>query len=576
MITLHRCPKAYTHDQDKAIPPQETVDRVKATLAHWGAAILAETRRIDTGRLGVPVYLSVCGEQARAIMPTRKQMGKGASPAQAEASALMELIERYSFFSRWTDEELFIRATYSQAEKLAPTLLVPIAHILQSVGEDMDPAVARKLLDLVDWRFHPVTDLSEGRECYAPMDWFKKLGEFNGSSAGNTNEESILQGGCELIERHVCCLIDRERPTLPTIDPASVTDPVLKELIKRFTKNGVRVWLKDFTLGMPAPTVGALAYDPKTFPGLSEIVFTAGTATSPTKAAVRALTEVAQLAGDFETGAVYEASGLPKFDSLEQIEWLTRGDSLRLDGLLDISQPDIAAELALLVDGLKKLAPGYSFYSMDITHPELRIPAHYNFAPGFQFRERDAHPSLGLFVGRILAEEADVDHAAAGLETIATVYNGAHFLPFFSGMLSLRRGDFRQASRQFEHATPVQPDADKQALSAFYSGYALTLADDWTAALAPLGRALALCPQVKEYFNLRGVAHYRLGRYEEAIADFSQALNIDRGSSMDLANLGVCYKCLGQTDKARDFLKTALEIDSSLEFVHKHLEDLMK
>ena len=30
---------------------------------------------------------------------TQKQMGKGGSPAQAEASALMELVERFSFFS---------------------------------------------------------------------------------------------------------------------------------------------------------------------------------------------------------------------------------------------------------------------------------------------------------------------------------------------------------------------------------------------------------------------------------------------------------------------------------------------
>ena len=57
--------------------------------------MLAETRRIDTGRLGIPVYLSVCGEAARAVMPTRKQMGKGASPEQAEASALMELARAF-------------------------------------------------------------------------------------------------------------------------------------------------------------------------------------------------------------------------------------------------------------------------------------------------------------------------------------------------------------------------------------------------------------------------------------------------------------------------------------------------
>ena len=76
--------------------------------------MLAETDRVDTGRLGIPVFVSVCGPEARDIMPTRKQMGKGASPEQAEASALMELVERYSFFSFWADESNFEQLTWSE------------------------------------------------------------------------------------------------------------------------------------------------------------------------------------------------------------------------------------------------------------------------------------------------------------------------------------------------------------------------------------------------------------------------------------------------------------------------------
>ena len=55
--------------------------------------------RIDSGRLDIPVYLSLLGVDARRVVPTHKQMGKGATPVQAEASALMELVERFSFFS---------------------------------------------------------------------------------------------------------------------------------------------------------------------------------------------------------------------------------------------------------------------------------------------------------------------------------------------------------------------------------------------------------------------------------------------------------------------------------------------
>lgn len=97
MLELKSCPKVYSKDQDKAVTPEETVAKVKKLLDEKCSGVLKCTRKIDTGRLGIPVFISECGDVARDVMPTRKQMGKGASVAQAEASALMELVERFSF-----------------------------------------------------------------------------------------------------------------------------------------------------------------------------------------------------------------------------------------------------------------------------------------------------------------------------------------------------------------------------------------------------------------------------------------------------------------------------------------------
>ena len=134
------------------------------------------------------------------------------------------------------------------------------------------------------------------------MDWFKILNEFNGSSAGNCFEESVLPG------RLRTGGAPRLRPDRPRPADAAHHRPgqprrpgPAQNLLAPFARQGVKVRLKDFTLDMPVPTVAALAYDPGTFPHASEIVFTAGTAASPAKAAIRALTEVAQLAGDFES-----------------------------------------------------------------------------------------------------------------------------------------------------------------------------------------------------------------------------------------------------------------------------------
>ncbi len=573
MLELKPCPKGYTTDQDKTRPPAQTVAAVMERFAATGADILAEVRQVDTGRLGIPVFLSICGEDARRVMPTRKQMGKGASPDQARASALMELAERYSFFSYWAYEDRFQRLTWSQAEKRYGDALIPVQEIVASVNDAAGPEEAREMLDLVRWRFAPALDLARGREVHLPLDWFKKLNEFNGSSAGNSPEESILQGLCELVERHVCAVVDRERPTLPTIDPASCDDPVLKDLLAAFQRNGVQVWLKDFTLGLPAPTVAALAFDPATFPARSEIVFTAGTASSPAKAAIRALTEVAQLAGDFETGANYEASGLPKFTDPAQFAWLTAGATVPLASLPGFERADILDELTHLAAGLR--AAGFPAYAVDTTHPGLGVAANYNLVPGFAFRERSPRASLGMFVGRILAEECYPEEARKGLDVIAEVYPDAPYLPFFAGLVALRDGDLDRAAALFAASEHEQEDDEDRALAAFYQAYALTREELWAEALPHLDRAVALCPEVKEYFNLRGVAAFKQKNYAAAAKDFESALDLDSGSAMDLANLGLCYKFLGDGTKALHCLGSALELDPSLDFARRHLKELL-
>jgi ribosomal protein S12 methylthiotransferase accessory factor len=572
VIKLKDCPKAYTSDQDKACSPVETVRRVTARLAETCPDVLAGTDRVDTGRLGIPVFVGICGAKARQVMPTRKQMGKGASPEQAEASALMELVERYSYFSFWANEGNFTRLTWSEAEEKWPGQLMDIRLIAASVDEAIADEDAVRLMDLHRWRFHQALDVASGRHEYVPLDWFKKLNEFNGSSAGNTFEESISQGGCELVERHVCARIDRSRPTLPTIDPKSSDDPVLARLVECFEKNGVTLILKDFSMGYPVPTVAAVAWDAKTFPALSEIVFTAGTAASPVKAAIRAVTEVAQLAGDFETSRVYEASGLPKFTRIEQLDWLRQGPVVGLDTLPSVEDSDIRRELATLADGLAER--GTPLYAVSTMHPDIAVTTNYNFVPGFDFRERTPNRSIGLFVGRILAEDAEFDDALDGLEVVEDIYPDAYFIPFFRALLALRMGDPEYAADQFSLAGPLQPADEERALCAFYEAYALSQQERWDEAVAPLDHALSLDDECREYFNLRGVAHFKGGRYQDAARDFEASLTIDSGSPHDLANLGLCHKFMGNTEEALDYLGAALEMEPGLDYARVHYDEL--
>lgn len=567
---IFHCPKA--PGCEKAATPEQTIGMIERRLAGTGLRLLSEARRIDAGRLGIPVYMSVYGEDARGLVPCRAQMGKGASPRLARASALMEIVERFSFFSfarRLGSGAPALR--WSEAQKKIGERLVSASVIAASVNEQMDEKMAARLLDLAPWHFCEALDLHSRQKMALPFDWFRQINEYNGASAGNCAAESILQGLCELFERHVCARITRERPGLPTLRPGAQDHAELAGLIAPFRREGITLLLKDFSLGLPVPTVGALAYDPATFPHKSEIVYTAGTASSPAGAAMRAITEIAQLGGDFCTGSCYEASGLPKFGDLSQIAWLMDGPETALASLPDISGPDIGQELERLVRKME----GQPLYAIDTSHPGLGISATYCVAPGFDFRERDECQSLGLFIGRRLAGLPDRKLALEGLEKLGKFYPDAHFLPFFRGLVALGHNEPAAAREHFLHRACLEAAPGARAMARFYAGYAACLCGEWAKALPDLAEAAALCPETREYHSQLGLARYRQGDYEGALAAFARASGIDRGSATDHANMGICHRRLGENAKAASCLARALRLDPGLDFARRNYDELL-
>jgi hypothetical protein len=175
-------------------------------------------------------------------------------------------------------------------------------------------------------------------------------------------------------------------------------------MLAKYRAAGVRLYLSDFTLEMGIPTVGVLAYDPATHPAQSEIVWTAGTTPDPQKALSRALTEVAQLAGDFNTSANYVASGLPKFAEIAAARFVTHpGREVDIQELPDLSDDNIRVEVENCVAALAQR--GMEVLVIDTTHPLLGIPSFYTLIPGAHFRERAEGTSVGMFAAKLLTEK---------------------------------------------------------------------------------------------------------------------------------------------------------------------------
>ena len=162
----------------------------------------------------------------------------------------------------------------------------------------------------------------------------------------------------------------------------------------------------------------------------------------------------------------------------------------------------------------------------------------------------------------------------ASLTVLERLCPGSHFVPFFKGMAALNAGRFLEAANLFAQAEPMQPDQDSLGLTAFYCAYAHTRQEQWKEALLPLTRAIAASPHVKEYHNLRGVVLFKQAEFSEAAEHFTAALALDKGSSTDIANLGICHKRMGNKERAAHFLQAALNLEPGLDYAKKELNDL--
>jgi ribosomal protein S12 methylthiotransferase accessory factor len=562
--------KTFTLDQDKTLSPEETVNRFREKLKAARLDIFKETLRIDNGRLGIPVYISRCGADAQHIIGTKKQMGKGATPQQAEASAVMELAERFSFFSFVKNPARFQRSTFAGIGDQA----IPFEMIARSVHDESDDLPAsRTIFESLPLNWTRAFNLTRGTIVQVPFDWFFAINEFNGPSAGNCREEAILQGICEVVERHVSSVISHERLAVPAIRPESARDPMVVDMLAKYRRCGIRLFLSDFTLDMGIPSVAVLAHDPATFPDLSEIVWTAGTTPSPEKALSRALTEVAQLAGDFNTSANYVASGLPKFRRPEDARAVTDpGRWVDLADLPDLSHSNIRVEIENCVQALSQR--GLEVLLVETTHPQLQLPAYYTIIPGAHFRERSRATSVAMFAARHIAHSLPPAAAIPALAAIDAALPGKYYLQFYLGLSRLNFGEPESALQHFRRALALNPDETETPSIYSYMGVALKETGRYAEALDWLNQGAALDSERTDIHNLMGFCHFKLGEHEQAAAAFRRVIDLDPTSAIDYANLGVNLEALGEPEKAIECYRTALTLDPGIEFARSHLARL--
>jgi ribosomal protein S12 methylthiotransferase accessory factor len=327
--------------------------------------------------------------------------GKGSTAEQAEASALMEAIERYSGIfqgdeirvtKRFTDfapgdailpnDVLLFSDAQSQGE-LNPTDEASNSHVAPG---PFDPSAK------VEWS--PVWSLRDQRFKYLPTSvlYFFYGGpasfhaDSNGCAAGNTREEAIVQGFLELVERDAYAIWWYNRSQRAEVDLSQFNDSYIRDLQAQFADAGRKLWVLDVTSDLGVPTYVAIMHWMQN--GRENIEFGSGAHFDPRIAMLRTLTELNQfLSIGLMGGGSGEKSSLDGTNPLKLEEHpflIPNGTSTVQPGSDSAFGPldHTRAQVNACVDIARRA--GLDFLVLDQTRPDVEVPVVRVIVPGLR------------------------------------------------------------------------------------------------------------------------------------------------------------------------------------------------
>ena len=391
-IELHRCPKVSASTGIRTIPPEETLKKVIPLLEKAGMDPVEDIT--DRDNLGIPVYSVYRKMTAKGTFGNYN--GKGATPEQAKASAVMEAMERYSAEQRESDEVAY--GTMQQMRDSGMPFVEPADLIL--------PARVMGMVESAEIAWVECYDILRGEEVWVPAcavfypyypDGDLQLFRFhtNGIAAGNTIEEAILHAIFEVIERDAWSIAESFNRTKADII-IDDDDSVPARLLRNFRDAGIEIRLKDLTTDVGVTTIGASSDDVRTKdPEMLDIGV--GTHLNPEIAAIRALTEVAQSRTTHKHGLKVNAELQKRtremgYERVKEANALWYADSMASEKLS--SMKDEATEYVLddieVVLG-KLMDAGFDRVIIaDLTRPEIGVPTVRAIIPGMEVSTMDS------------------------------------------------------------------------------------------------------------------------------------------------------------------------------------------
>jgi len=478
---IRDCLKAFDDGMAKACPPGETLAIAQNKLDKMDRPILDSYYRINRPS-GIPQFRFIGTEFFKHTTTMAGTNGKGHTQAQAKASGIMELIERYSGYKYLHDRDAYTLDSFRNLQASGNAFQL---EDLTSGFTDQAKGNFERTKTILDTpiRWYSAFTL-QGEGCWLPAALSKYvLHGSNGMAAGNTLEEALLQAFCEVIERHCTTEILSQKLSVPSIAPATIRDTAARRLMEKYKKLGHPIWIMDFSLDLKIPVIGVV----RAIDDMYGFV-TTGVAASRKEALIRALIENSQV----------EVKDMGyRLQSLKHLFQSSR--TLNMADVLDLEQGNFRLELEELEKILARRQMRMLF--LNTTDDELGTPAVIAFITGAKhFHEK------------------------------------MRFRSFYTAILE----DFLETERYrdaFAKACSFQLiDPQDRAVFHYYRGYAALCLDDLNSACQSLQKSAQL-PRDHELKGaslcMTGVAHLARGKTDGAVAAFTKTIEHDRNFNLD-------------------------------------------
>ncbi|OPY38680.1 MAG: YcaO-like family protein [Methanoregula sp. PtaU1.Bin051] len=377
-MELKPCKKTYNNETQRAVPLEETLARIEPKVPAAGITRVADITNLD--RIGIPVF--------SCIRPTAEDgaitvyNGKGATVEESRISAIMEGIERYSSevhnrrIERGLYLELFGRGRIVDPRDLIlpleanPDQILPWYGGYDIANDEPTFISAEAVFHPLPPRFHPLFRTNT-----------------NGLASGNTMEEAIFHGLCEVIERDAWSLVELSRNTGRAV--TNINDPLINWMQKKFADAGVEVIIRNITSDIGIPTMAAVADDVQLKDPML-LTMGMGTHTSARIAVMRALTEVAQsrltqIHGAREDTPVALLRKRMGYERTKRMNayWFRDNGTVDFTAIPSFDTDDFLKDIRIMIAALAKQGLDRVIV-VDLTREEIGIPVVRVIVPGLE------------------------------------------------------------------------------------------------------------------------------------------------------------------------------------------------